>query len=61
MAGEQPVMAFEIQYPILKFSVRGFVRFFDDSGHGVRALVVGFYVFNEDGETLRFAEEFRGA
>ncbi len=58
---EEPVVALQIFHSILKFTVFGFVGFFDDVGSpGACVRVMGLNILNEDGEALCCAAEFGG-
>jgi hypothetical protein len=53
MAREKPMMSVEVFDPILKLSVRSFVKFFDSVGASrFGPPVMRFQVFNKHSETL---------
>ncbi len=58
MAGEEPAVAVEVFGCVLEFAVLGFVQVFDDlCAFGFGVGVVGFDVFDEDGEVLGLEAE----
>lgn len=62
VVGKEPMVAGEVFGGVLEFAVFGLVEFFDNfCASGFGALIVGFYIFDEDGEALSVRAQLGGS